>query len=129
MPKPLLQLSPHHRQAVAMRLMGESSRRIADQLGVQLRTVYLWFSDPMVKHELEVRSEQLTDGIVDRLAGHTLAALDRLRAVIEMPMDRDTLTPEMKLMAIREILDRCQYTVRVADSPPRTLKADRGAPV
>lgn len=115
MAKPLRQLSPRHHLAVAMRLSGESSGSIADRLGVRRRTVYLWFSDPTVQRELHDRSEQISDTIVTRLAEHTLAALDRLRELIELPVDRDTLTPEEKLAVLREILDRCQFTARIPD--------------
>jgi len=45
-----------------MRVTGERPQSIADQLAVQLRTVYLWFSDRLVKEELQTRSEQLADG-------------------------------------------------------------------
>jgi AcrR family transcriptional regulator len=118
MAKPLHQLSPHHRQAVALRLAGERPQAIADSLGVERRTVYLWFGDPLVKGELERRSRDLAKLITERLADHTLAALSRLREIIELPLDRGSLTPAQKLEAIREILDRCVYTVRIADGTP-----------
>jgi hypothetical protein len=120
MAKPLHQLSPHHHQAVALRLAGERPQAIADSIGVERRTVYLWFSDPLVKDELERRSRDLAKLITERLADHTLAALSRLRENIELPLDRASLTPAQKLEVIREILDRCVYTVKV---PPGTANA------
>ena len=119
MAKPLHQLGPHHRQAVALRLAGERPQVIAESLGVERRTVYLWFSDQLVKDELERRSRDLAKLITERLADHTLAALSRLREIIELPLDRASLTPAQKLEAIREILDRCVYTVK---EPPGTPK-------
>ena len=86
MAKPLHQLSPHHHQAVALRLAGERPQAIADSLGVERRTVYLWFSDPLVKDELERRSRDLAKLITERLADHTLAALSRLGEIIDLPL-------------------------------------------
>ncbi len=107
MAKPLHRLSPRHRQAVALRLAGERPQSIADSLGVERRTVYLWFSDPLVKYELERRSRDLAKLVTERLAGHTLAALSRLREIIELPVSPQSLSPAEKLEVIREILDRC----------------------
>ena len=125
MAKPLHQLSPRHRQAVALRLAGERPQAIADSLGVERRTVYLWFSDPLVKEELERRSRDLARLITERLADHTLAALSRLREIIELPVSPQSLTPAQKLEVIREILDRCVYTVRIADGTPNPTWSQR----
>jgi Homeodomain-like domain len=118
MAKPLHQLSPHHHQAVALRLAGERPQAIAQTLGVERRTVYLWFSDPLVKDELERRSRDLAKLITERLADHTLAALSRLREIIELPVSPESLTPAQKLEVIREILDRCAYTVKLPPGTP-----------
>ena len=65
MAKPLHQLGPRHHRAVALRVAGESPQSIADSLGVERRTVYLWFSDPLVKDELERRSRDLAKLITE----------------------------------------------------------------
>ena len=127
MAKPLHQLSPRHHQAVALRLAAERPPGIAESLGVERRTVYLWFSDPLVKEELDRRGRDVARLITERLADHTLAALSRLREIIELPLDAKSLTPAQKLEVIREILDRCVYTARIPDGTPNaTWQAQRG---
>jgi hypothetical protein len=107
MAKPLHQLSPRHHQAVALRLAGERPQAVAHSLGVERRTVYLWFSDPLVKEELNRRGHDIARLISERLAEHTLSALDRLGEIVELPLDAESLTVAQKLEVIREILDRC----------------------
>ncbi len=85
---------------------------------MERRTVYLWFSDPLLKDELERRSRDLAKLITERLADHTLAALSRLREIIELPVSPESLTPTEKLEVIREILDRCVYTVKLPPGTP-----------
>jgi AcrR family transcriptional regulator len=116
--KPLHQLSPRHHQAVALRLAGESPQSIADSLGVERRTVYLWFSDRLVKQEVDRRVRDVATLVTERLADHTLSALDRLGEVIELPLDAETVTVGQKLEVIREILDRC--------APSPTWQAQQG---
>jgi AcrR family transcriptional regulator len=125
--KPLHQLSPRHHQAVALRLAGERPQAIADSLGVERRTVYLWFSDPLVKQEVDRRVRDVAALLTERLADHTLSALDRLGEVVDLPLDATSLTVAQKLEVIREILDRCAYTVRVPPSAPSPIwQAQRG---
>ena len=89
MAKPLHQLSPRHHQAVALGWWASRPQAIADSLGVERRTVYLWFSDPLVKEEVERRSRDVAKLITERLADHTLAALDRLGEIIDLPLDTE----------------------------------------
>ena len=110
MAKPLHQLSPRHHQAVALRIASESPQSIAESLGVELHTVYLWFSDQLVKDEVQRRCRDVAILVSERLADHTLNALDRLGEVIELPLDIESLTVAQKLEVIREILDRCAHT-------------------
>ncbi len=117
MARPLHQLSPRHHKAVALRIAGESPQSIAESLGVELRTVYLWFSDPLVKDEVQRRCRDVADLVSERLADHTLSALERLGEVIDLPLDTESLTVAQKLEVIREILDRCAHSVCV---PPGT---------
>lgn len=78
MAKPLHQLGPRHHRAVALRIAGESPQSIADSLGVERRTVYLWFSDPMVKEEVQRRVALVGRLVDEQLAVRALgAAADR----------------------------------------------------
>jgi len=126
--KPLHQLSPRHHQAVALRIAGESPQSIAESLGVERRTVYLWFSDQLVKDEVQRRCRDVANLISERLAEHTLSALDRLGEVIELPLDTESLTVAQKLEVIREILDRCAHTLPVSPGTPSPLSGPRALP-
>jgi hypothetical protein len=121
--KPLHQLSPRHHQAVALRIAGKSPQSIAESLGVERRTVYLWFSDPLLKDEVQRRCRDVANLISERLADHTLSALDRLGEIIDLPLDTSSLTVAQKLEVIREILDRCAYTTSFTARPARPTKS------
>ena len=123
MAKPLHQLSPRHHQAVALRLAGESPQSIADSLGVERRTVYLWFSDTLVKQEVERRVRDVAALISERLADHTLSALDRLGEVVDLPLDTEALTVAQRLEVIREILDRSACLTGFISRPTRPTRS------
>jgi DNA-directed RNA polymerase specialized sigma24 family protein len=67
----LQKLSPRHHRAVALRVAGESPQAIAETLGVQRRTVYLWFSATRMKAEVERRLQEV-DRLVDQLLARDL---------------------------------------------------------
>src|SRR5215207_3864072 len=48
----LRDLGPQHHAAVRMRIEGVPSDEICERLGIERRTLYLWFVDPLVKAEL-----------------------------------------------------------------------------
>jgi len=48
----LRDLGPQHHAAVRMRIEGVPSDEICERLGIERRTLYLWFGDPLVKAEL-----------------------------------------------------------------------------
>jgi len=121
--KPLHQLSPRHHQAVALRIAGESPQSIADSLGVERRTVYLWFSDPLVKQEVERRVHDVAALFTERLADHTLSALDRLGEVMDLPLDTESLTVLQRLDVIREILDRSACLTGFIARPARPTRS------
>jgi hypothetical protein len=123
MAKPLHQLSPRHHQAVALRIAGESPQSIADSLGVERRTVYLWFSDPLVKQEVDRRVRDVATLITERLADHTLSALDRLGEVVDLPLDTGALTVAQRLEVIREILDRSAFLTGFISRPARPTRS------
>ena len=91
MAKPLHRLSPRHHQAVALRLACDRPQAIAESLGVERRTVYLWFSDPMVKEELQRRCRDVANLITERFADYALRAVDRLGEVSDLPLDTEAL--------------------------------------
>jgi Homeodomain-like domain len=62
---PLTKLGPRHHAAIRMKLAGASGRAIAAALGVERRTVWLWFSDPLVKHELARQLARLNRRFAD----------------------------------------------------------------
>jgi hypothetical protein len=128
MAKPLHQLSPRHHQAVALRIAGESPQSIADSLGVERRTVYLWLSGPLVKQEVERRVRDIATLISERLADHTLSALDRLGEVVDLPLDTESLTVAQRLEVIREILDRSAFPDRLhlSSHPADQVATERG---
>lgn len=78
MPKHLKVLSPRHHDAIRRRVAGSDPREIADALGVALRTVYLWFSDPLVKDEFQRTLLRINDELAQRVAEHGLQALETL---------------------------------------------------
>jgi hypothetical protein len=73
MPKPLQQLSPRHHIAVNLRLAGASPEQITTQLGVERRTVYLWFSDPLVKAQLDAQAHNVAYLLAEKLSDSACA--------------------------------------------------------
>ncbi len=88
-----------------MRIEGRSTEQICAALEVERRTVYLWFSDPLVKAELAGQVDHVNELFAERLAGAGLKALEALCEMASQPAHGD-LTPETKLRALREVLDR-----------------------
>lgn len=105
MPHRLAALSPRHHTAIRLKLSGASGAEIAEQVGVERRTVYLWMSDPLVKDELERQLERLNDEVAVRLATAALAGLEQLTDLLRRPASRNP-DPMEKLAVAREILDR-----------------------
>jgi hypothetical protein len=101
----LQELGPHHNTAIRMRLEGLTTEKICETLEVQPRTVYLWFSDPLIKAELARRQARINEVFAERLASAAAEAIGQLREMLELPV-QGPLTPETKLKVIREILDR-----------------------
>lgn len=66
---------------MALRVAGQNPQVIADALGVQRRTVYIWFSTPEVKAEVDRRLQE-----VERLVNQQVAR-DALRG---SATDRET---------------------------------------
>ena len=105
MPHRLAALSPRHRTAIQLKLGGASGRQIAERVGVERRTIYLWMGDPMVKRELDSQLERLNDEVAVRLAAAALTGLEQLTDLSRQPASRDP-DPMEKLAICKDILDR-----------------------
>jgi len=105
MPHRLAALSPRHHTAIRLKLSGASGAEIAERVGVERRTVYLWMGDPLVKDELERQLERLNDEVAVRLATAALAGLEQLTDLLRQPVGRSP-DPMEKLAIAKEILDR-----------------------
>ena len=92
-----------------MRLEGLSTETICERLEIKPRTLYLWFSDPLVKAELAERQRRINELFAERLALVASSALDELETLIKAPT-QGAVTPETKLKAIKEVLDRAAAT-------------------
>ena len=95
--------------------LARGPQAIAESLGVERRTVYLWFSDPMVKEEVQRRCRDVANLITERLAGlRAQGARPIVRGQRPAAGYRSAGGTAEKLEVIREILDRCAYTVRAS---------------
>jgi hypothetical protein len=108
----LQKLGPRHHAAIRMRIAGSSSRDIQEELGVQLRTLYLWFGDPLVQAEIDRQLERISDLMAEKLAVSGLRALDELMRVLGKPDREPDVSDEMKLAVARELLDRCPWMAK-----------------
>lgn len=88
-----------------MRIEGIPTDQICEELGVEKRTVYIWFSDPLVKAELSVQVQLVNEIFGEKLAAAGVAALDQLKALAQAPVD-GPVSPQLKLEIVREVLDR-----------------------
>ena len=101
----LRSLGPRHHAAIRLKLDGASGSEIADALGVETRTVYLWMGDPWSRTS---SPDSLTASGMSSPGSCALAAstaLAELRKMAELPVD-GPLTVSEKLAFIRAILDR-----------------------
>lgn len=71
-------LNTLHLAACRMRVEGRNNAYIAEELGVQVRTLHVWFSDPLVKAEIKRLIGRIDDVFVERKATAGLRALDEL---------------------------------------------------
>jgi hypothetical protein len=76
MPHRLLELQPRHHAAIRMCIEGRSTEQISRALEVKPRTLYIWFSDPLVKRELAEQLQRFNEIFAERYAAVCLAAID-----------------------------------------------------
>lgn len=88
-----------------MRLEGRPTRDICDALEIQARTLYIWFSDPLVKDELDRHLAQINELFAERIAGVAMQGLSAVADIAAAPVD-EPVSWETKLEAIRMILER-----------------------
>jgi len=112
MAKHLKELGPQHHAAIRLRAGGASPEEIAEELGVQRETVYVWFSDPLVKVVLDKQIRLINERFAERLAAAANRALTELEDVA-MKAAQGAPTFDVKLRALTAILDRCPATARV----------------
>lgn len=120
-PHRLNKLGPQHHAAIRMRIEGVPTEEICDRLDVEKRTVYLWFSDPLVKAELVVQLQLVNAAFAERLATAGLVAFEQLRALAEAPV-QGPVSPELKLEVLRDILDRIAAHPTLSGPPPNPFE-------
>jgi hypothetical protein len=120
MAKHLKELGPQHHAAIRLRAGGASPEEIAEELDVQLETVYVWFSDPLVKVTLDEQIRLISERFAERLATAANHALTELEEVAMKPA-QGAPTFDVKLRALVAILDRCPATARAPGqvAPPK----------
>jgi AcrR family transcriptional regulator len=143
MPHRLQELQPRHHAAIRMRIEGRSTEQISRALEVKPRTLYIWFSDPLVKQALAEQLERFNEIFAERYAAACLAAIDAAVRVVNQPV-KTPPTEEMRLEYVKLLLDRHPATMAMSVKlreivsyahllPPeelhRTLRAATGLPL
>lgn len=103
--KHLKRLLPQHELAIRMRVEGQPNKNIERELGVKQRTLWRWFSDPLVKTAIKEYQEKISDVFAERMASMGVSALDTLHDLLTENHEGN-ITVHQKLEVIREILDR-----------------------
>ena len=123
MPHRLTALGPRHHAAIRMKIDGASGHAIADALGVELRTVYLWMSDPLVKEELGRQLRRVDEAFAQQLALGALQGLEALRGLVHGPV-AEPIDPRLRLQAACELLDRYQWAAQARGGDALALLTD-----
>lgn len=111
--KQLQKLEPRHRAAVRLKILGKRNDFIAEELGVQKRTLEVWFSDPIIKAELAEQLERVDLLFAERLVSSSMLGLDKLEELLQLQVN-GTIDAETMLAIIRESLDRNPVTSKAA---------------
>lgn len=105
MPHRLKQLQARHHAAIRMRVEGRSSTEICEELGITRRTLYIWFSDPLVKEELASAQADMTDQLREKINQGVLRAIECLRQMVAAPIE-GPVPAAVRVQAARALLDR-----------------------
>jgi hypothetical protein len=96
-----------------MRVEGRTTDEICSALEIKPRTLYLWFSDPLVKAELRAQLETVNEIFAEKLAETAVQGLTALAEAATAPVD-EPLDWATKLEAIRLIVERAIPPLRIA---------------
>ncbi len=110
MSRKLKRLSDHHHAAIRMKVEGLPASEIAQRMDTSVQQVYLWFSDPMVKEEIERVRGRIFDLFAERMVDITMRAFHQLEKLADLEVEDSTVSVEQKLEILREILDRNPMT-------------------
>ncbi len=100
-----------------MRIEGRSTEQISRALAVKPRTLYIWFSDPLVKQELAQQLERFNEVFAEKYAAACLAAIDAAIRIVSQPV-KTPPTEEMRLEYVKLLLDRPGTTAPLSGSLP-----------
>jgi AcrR family transcriptional regulator len=98
-----------------MRLSGASTDEICKRLGVETRTVYIWFSDPLVKAALAEQVRRVNESFAEQLAAASVKALGELLDFALQPATGPP-TPELNFKMLREIVELARPQAARRDS-------------
>lgn len=88
-----------------MRIEGRSSREICEELGITPRTLYIWFSDPLVKEELASLQAGFSEQLREKINQGVLTAIEALTRMAGAPIE-EPVPAAVKAQAARALLDR-----------------------
>jgi hypothetical protein len=121
MPAKLKKLEPKHHNAIRMKVEGRDHAEIAQALGFRKPTVNNWFSDPMVKAEVDAVQQRVGDLFEEKMASAGLKTLDVMTEMLEMPIsstynedgepvERQYLTFAERMQIVDRFLERSEHT-------------------
>lgn len=106
----LVELHPQHHAAIRLRLEGKKADEIAEELEVTLRTVHIWFSDPLVKNQMNELVARSNEIFAEKMALGGIVGMDELRAAVQAGY-KDRPSPGTWLEIVRELM---KYTPMAA---------------
>ena len=87
-----------------MRLDGRSTDQITETVGIRRRTLYIWFSDPLVKAELTRQLVNVNQLFAEKCAAASLAGIDALMELVRQEPE-GPISHETRLEVVRVLLD------------------------
>lgn len=96
-----------------MRIDGRSTTQICEALEIKPRTLYIWFSDPLVKQAFADQMREINETFAQKYAIACVAAIDAMTDLVNQPLDRPP-TPDERIAACQALLDRHPATAAVA---------------